>query len=127
MITLTKNAEEELVNLLKSKSATADQGLRLKTVQGGCAGMSYEMKVSLPEADDHVVDFKNGRLIIAAESIAYLEGCEIAYSYDLSDSGFKINNPNASRNCGCGTSFEPKELPQGMTSSSPEQDGESCK
>ena len=36
----------------------------------------------------------------------YLKGCEVYYEYGLTDSGFKIRNPNASRSCGCGTSFE---------------------
>ena len=127
MITLTTNAQTELKNLLLSRAATPDQGLRLRIARGGCAGMSYEMKVTAPEEQDAVIDFDGGRLIIAADSIDFLNGCEINYSYELSDSGFKIENPNAERSCGCGTSFEPKEKPDDFTPTNPEDDGQSCK
>jgi iron-sulfur cluster assembly accessory protein len=42
------------------------------------------------------------------QSLPFLEGCRIDYVEALNDSGFKVENPNASRSCGCGTSFEPK-------------------
>jgi iron-sulfur cluster assembly protein len=41
------------------------------------------------------------------ESIKFLEGSTLDYNDNLNDSGLKINNPNATRSCGCGTSFEP--------------------
>ena len=127
MVLLSDSAKEELRKLLVSRSSGEGDGLRLAVARGGCAGMSYEMKVTSPEAGDEIVDFDGGRLIVAADSVDFLRGCEIDYSYELSDSGFKIENPNASRSCGCGTSFEPKDRPGDMEVSDPTKDGESCR
>jgi len=127
MVLLSESAKEELRKLLMSRSGGESDGLRLAIARGGCAGMSYEMKVMSPLVGDEVVEFDGGRLIVAADSLDFLRGCEIDYSYDLSDSGFKIENPNASRSCGCGTSFEPRDRPEDMEVTDPEKDGESCR
>ena len=55
---------------------------------------------------DEVLDLPGARLIVAADSASKLDGCRVDYDDDLSDSGFRIDNPNAARSCGCGTSFE---------------------
>lgn len=119
MITLTPSAAEELSRmLLKRDSPIA--GLRLAVERGGCAGLQYAMKISEPQSGDERIEHPSGaRLYIAADSIEFLRGSEIDYSDSLSDAGFKIANPNATRSCGCGTSFEPAkattdELTQGQ-------------
>lgn len=106
MMTLTARAAEELGKLLASRASSPDAGLRLAVRRGGCAGWQYEMKVANPQPGDVVVASGEARLIIAADSIERLRGCEIDYSDDLTDAGFKVHNPNAARSCGCGTSFE---------------------
>jgi iron-sulfur cluster assembly protein len=53
-----------------------------------------------------------------------LRGCEVDFSDDLTDSGFKIHNPRAARSCGCGTSFEPVDEP---SSASDETVAEDCR
>lgn len=68
--------------------------------------MQYIMEITTAQADDLIIE---DQLFLARDSQEYLEGCEIYYSYGLTDSGFKIRNPNATRSCGCGTSFETKE------------------
>jgi iron-sulfur cluster assembly protein len=67
------------------------------------------MKVADPEAGDEIVESGAARVIVAADSLDRLRGCEIDYSDDLTDAGFKIHNPQAARSCGCGTSFETSE------------------
>lgn len=98
-------------------------GLRLAVVPGGCAGWQYEMKVGDPQEGDQVSEKNGARVIVSADSIPFLAGSEIDYIDDLSDSGFRVNNPNASRSCGCGTSFESVDSPSGQ---SPVADGEVC-
>ena len=105
MMTLTHKAAQELALLLARKAQSPDSGLRLAVRKGGCAGWQYEMKVAEPEPGDVVVESGGARLIVAGDSTARLQGCEIDYSDDLSDAGFKVHNPNAARSCGCGTSF----------------------
>ena len=109
MITLTPKAVAELGKLLESKAKSAHSGLRLAVRRGGCAGWQYEMNVADPEPGDEVIESGAARVIVAADSVDRLAGCEVDYSDDLTDAGFKIQNPQAARSCGCGTSFEPAD------------------
>lgn len=108
MITLTTSAIEHLKSLLAEKNAGAGTGLRLRVEKGGCAGMQYVMGLDASKEDDSVYTEDGVSVIIGPESVEYLRGCQIDYVDSLADSGFKLNNPNAARSCGCGTSFEPQ-------------------
>ena len=123
MISLTPKAAEELGKLLASRASSATSGLRLAVRRGGCAGWQYEMKVADPEPGDVVVESGAARVIVAADSTERLRGCEIDFSDDLTDAGFKVHNPSATRSCGCGTSFETADDPP---SAQPAADGEAC-
>ena len=105
-LSLTARAESELRSLLARRQAAPGTGLRLGVRRGGCAGWEYVMQVAPAQPGD-LLDGPDGLLIVAADSIDQLRGCQVDYSDDLSDAGFKISNPNAVRSCGCGTSFEP--------------------
>lgn len=122
IIEITELAREKLGALLTAKAASADAGLRLAVHKGGCAGWQYEMGVATPQPGDEIVDREGVRVIVAHDSLEKLRGCEIDYSDDLTDAGFKINNPKARRACGCGTSFEPDDEPEGNSV----EDGEVC-
>lgn len=121
-IDITGKAQEELALLLDRKSSSSTAGLRLGVSKGGCAGWQYEMKVAEPESGDEIVEMGAARVIIAADSLDKLRGCEVDFSDDLTDAGFKIQNPKARRSCGCGTSFEPVDEPEGSGAA----DGEVC-
>jgi len=123
MITLTPKAAEELAILLKNRAKTPQSGLRLAVRRGGCAGWQYEMAVGEPEPGDFILESGGARVIVAEDSQERLRGCEIDFSDALSDAGFKINNPNAARSCGCGTSFETADEPPGAHAVA---DGEAC-
>ena len=123
MITLTPKAIKELGTLLATKAKSPASGLRLAVRRGGCAGWQYEMQVADPETGDVVIEAGNARVIVAADSVEKLRGCEIDFSDDLTDAGFKINNPIAVRSCGCGTSFETSDEPPGAHAVA---DGEAC-
>lgn len=123
MMTLTPKAIEELGKLLASRAKSPNSGLRLAVRRGGCAGWQYEMQVADPEPDDVIIDSGNARVIVAADSLDQLRGCEIDFSDDLTDAGFKIHNPQAVRSCGCGTSFETSNDPPGSQAVA---DGEAC-
>ena len=107
MIKLTSSAEEYLRNIIENKDLTDETVLRLWVTKGGCAGMEYQMKLTEAEPDDTVIESNGVKVSVDLDSIPYLEGSTLDYSDDLNDSGFKLLNPNASRSCGCGTSFEP--------------------
>lgn len=126
MIEITPHAAAELSHLLAEKQAPAGTGLRLTVERGGCAGLSYAMTLGVPAAGDTVVEQDGVLFIVEAASAGYLQGSRVDYEDSLNDSGFKIHNPNASRSCGCGTSFEPA-LPGGpVEASPPTADGAAC-
>ena len=109
MITVTDKAVKQLQDLLgdeASDSSGGERGLRLFIERGGCAGLQYSMKIDARGPDDIVVERDGVRLFVAPDSADLLQNSEVDYSDDLTDAGFKINNPNAARSCGCGTSFE---------------------
>ncbi len=125
MITLTDTAVQELKALLARKGAATEAGLRLGVQRGGCAGLQYTMQVADREEGDEVIEQEGVRVFLAPDCLEYLRGCHIDFSQDLSDSGFKIVNPNAARSCGCGTSFEAKQ--EGTEPSyDPALDGTKC-
>lgn len=111
MISITERATAELRKLLESKGAAPDQGLRLAVRRGGCAGWQYVMEIGGASEGDETIEKDGVRVIVAADSLSKLEGCRVDYSDSLSDSGFRIDNPNAARSCGCGTSFETTNEP----------------
>lgn len=107
MIELTDSAIDHLQQMLEEKTVTSGTGLRITVEKGGCAGMQYTMSFSTPQQGDQITTHRGVFLIVAPEAVSYLDGCRIDYLDTLHDSGFKIENPNAVRSCGCGTSFEP--------------------
>ena len=123
MMTLTSIAAQRLASMLADRADSATAGLRLAVRRGGCAGWQYEMQVAEPEEGDEVIEQEGARLIVAGDSLDRLSGCQIDYSDELSDAGFKVINPNAARSCGCGTSFEAADEEPGAHAV---PDGESC-
>ena len=107
MIAVTENAVKHLRELLLSEGGHADKGLRLSVQRGGCAGLEYAMKIDARGADDHVFESQGVAIIVDSGSLSYLNGSRLDYVDGLNDAGFKLENPNAARSCGCGTSFEP--------------------
>ena len=119
MITISPRAVEELQSIKSSKNAPDDHGLRILVQKGGCAGMQYGMKFDSPSEEDDITEIKGVRVLIDRQSLPYLNGCELDFSDALSDSGFKIHNPNAERSCGCGSSFEPTQATADANSTPP--------
>ncbi len=80
--------------------------LRVSVEGGGCSGFQYKFDlVNSREEDDLVLEKHGATVLIDAVSQTYLAGSVIDYVDDLIGASFKINNPNATASCGCGTSF----------------------
>ncbi len=127
MIHLTDAAAGHLLDLLEEKDySPAEKGLRLFVEKGGCAGLSYAMKIGEPTEGDTVFEHRGARVFVDAESVGYLDGCQLDYFEALNDSGFKIENPNAVRSCGCGTSFEPAKADALPSYDPATMDGQDC-
>ena len=105
MIALTDNAASKVAELI---AAEGDQNLALRVAvrPGGCSGFSYEMFFDTDVADDDVTTEKSGvRVVVDPSSAQLLTGATLDYKDGLSQAGFSIDNPNAQRTCGCGSSF----------------------
>lgn len=127
MIQVTDAAAGHLLDLLEEKGVSPEgSGLRLYVERGGCAGMSYAMKIAELEDGDAVFQNRDARVFVDAESLKYLDGCRLDYVDALNDAGFKIENPNAARSCGCGTSFEPTTSGEAPSYDPATMDGAVC-
>ncbi len=105
MINLTDAAQNELKRIM-SQEGEGNKGVRLGVKGGGCSGFTYVMDfANHPKEGDHVLNENTVPIFIDAKSLDYLDGMEIDYMSDLLNRGFKFNNPNATKSCGCGTSF----------------------
>jgi len=80
--------------------------LRVAVRPGGCSGYSYDMFFDTEVEDDDVVrEYGPVKVVVDAESAALLVGSTLDYADGLQGAGFHITNPNATRTCGCGSSF----------------------
>jgi iron-sulfur cluster assembly protein len=106
MIQVTENAVSRLHALLEEDGKLETHGLRMKVVGGGCSGLRYELSFDDEfEEIDSEIEAGTVRIIVDEKSALYLVGCTLDFVDSLQESGFKINNPNASNTCGCGDSF----------------------
>jgi iron-sulfur cluster assembly accessory protein len=109
VITLTDSAASKVKELLEAEGAT-DLALRVAVRPGGCSGFSYEMFFDGDIADDDQkasfgASGNEVRVVVDPASVQLLEGATLDYKDGLTQAGFSITNPNASRTCGCGQSF----------------------
>ena len=106
VIALTGRAIERVRNIMSQQKLGTDYGLRVAVTQGGCSGMSYAMNFeNSRREDDMVVELGGVKVFLDKASVQFLRGITVDYVEGLHSSGFKFVNPNASRTCGCGSSF----------------------
>src|SRR6266849_4274911 len=106
MINVTESAVRQLRTLLEARTENSRKGLRVQIAKGGCSGLQYEMALDEKKEGDAVVERDGVEFFIDGESASYLRGATLDFRDGLTGVGFQILNPNASRTCGCGTSFE---------------------
>ena len=80
--------------------------LRVAVNGGGCSGFQYAYDITTDRSDDDLAIEKNGiTVLIDSVSMDFLKGAKIDFVDDLIGQSFRIDNPNATAACGCGTSF----------------------
>ena len=105
VISLTDAATAKVTELIASEG-NPELALRVAVRPGGCSGFSYEMFFDSDFADDDIQhSFGAVRVVVDPASATLIQGATLDYKDGLQDAGFSINNPNASRSCGCGSSF----------------------
>jgi iron-sulfur cluster assembly protein/iron-sulfur cluster insertion protein len=104
-IILTEAASAKVAELIEQEG-NPELALRVAVRPGGCSGFSYEMFFDTDMADDDVKStFGPVVVVVDPSSASLLQGATLDFKDGLQGAGFSINNPNASRTCGCGQSF----------------------
>lgn len=107
-VTLTDRAVAQVKRLL-AKDGRPNAFLRLGVKGGGCSGMEYLMRLDEREiAGDLVLELEGLTVRCDPKSAEFLKGSTFDTSGNLIGGGFKFDNPNVERSCGCGTSFMPR-------------------
>src|SRR5438093_9372214 len=108
LLSLTESAATKIKQLLAEEP---DVGvLRIAIQGGGCSGFQYGLGFDSGAAEgDEILDQHGVRVVIDPFSAPYLKGATIDFLTGLQESGFKIDNPNATASCGCGHSFQVEE------------------
>lgn len=100
--------EKAAVQVAKLAGADGKPGaaLRVAVQGGGCSGLTYKLSYEYDERDgDKAYEQHGVKLLIDKKSVIYLVGTELDFSDGLNGKGFTFSNPNATKTCGCGTSF----------------------
>ncbi len=106
MITVTDTAKNRIKELLVEGKMDDSYYLRVGVKGGGCSGLSYVLEFDNKDIKDSEVFESNGiKVVCDKKSVLYLFGTELHFSSGLNGKGFEFVNPNASRVCGCGSSF----------------------
>ncbi|MBP1987093.1 HesB/IscA family protein [Halolamina salifodinae] len=107
VITLSNRADDRIASILDDEGYDpSTAGLRVAVERGGCAGLSYRFGLAASPAEDDVVDNRHGvRVFVDPAAVAYVEGTDIDVTQSAHGKGFKVENPNAEEQCGCGLSF----------------------
>lgn len=106
MIKITENASSKILSLKTEEGKSAEAFLRVEVKKGGCSGLSYKMDFdTLLKDGDKAFEAHGQKIVVDSQSLLYLIGMELDFSGGLNGKGFVFNNPNATKNCGCGSSF----------------------
>ena len=103
-LTVSPRAAARIAKILAKEPAGAM--LRVAVNGGGCSGFQYDFSIDTSRNDDDLAIEKDGVTVLVDEtSLEFMRGAEIDFADELIGAAFKINNPNATASCGCGTSF----------------------
>jgi iron-sulfur cluster assembly accessory protein len=104
-VTFTAGAITELKRLMNEPGFDNTQNLRVGVKGGGCSGMTYVLGFDQKQEGDEEFEVEGIACLMTKAHEIYLFGMEIDFQGGLNTRGFTFSNPNASKTCGCGTSF----------------------
>ena len=106
MIQISETASKKITALKMEDGKPSDAFLRVEVKKGGCSGLSYKMDFDTNVRDgDKTFEAFGEKIVVDSQSFLYLIGMTLDYSGGLNGKGFIFSNPNATKNCGCGSSF----------------------
>jgi iron-sulfur cluster assembly accessory protein len=104
-VSFTPNALAEINRLISAPDFDSSKFLRVGVKGGGCSGLSYVLGFDDKQENDEVFESEGQTFIMNKSHGIYLMGMQIDWANGLNARGFTFTNPNASKTCGCGTSF----------------------
>ena len=106
-IKVTETAVKELKKVITEQQLPAAVALRIGVTGGGCSGFEYKLDFdeNVNEQTDMLTEVNGLRVAVDKKSALYLDGTELDYHESFEKRGFVFNNPNATKSCGCGSSF----------------------
>lgn len=104
-VTLTQGAVKQIKRLMNEEGFDTSQALRVGVKGGGCSGMTYILGFDQKAESDEEFEINGITCIMNKAHGIYLMGMEVDWQDGLNARGFTFSNPNASKTCGCGTSF----------------------
>ncbi len=103
-LTLSPSAAARVATIAEKQGKPAI--LRLAVEGGGCSGFQYRFGLAdAPDAEDIVTETAGVRLVVDPVSLDFVAGCVVDYVESLGGAAVKVENPNATAGCGCGSSF----------------------
>src|SRR3954462_6310370 len=103
-VTISDRAARRIGEILKGEGSGAM--LRISVEGGGCSGFQYKFDINRDRTDDDlVIEQANAVVLVDSASQPFLAGSQVDFVDDLIGASFRVNNPNATASCGCGTSF----------------------
>jgi iron-sulfur cluster assembly accessory protein len=106
-LTLTERAAGKVKAMMATEPAGSAEVLRIAIRGGGCGGFEYALGFDRGATEgDSVAEFHGVTVVVDPASAPYLKGASVDFVESIQESGFKIENPNASGSCGCGHSFQ---------------------
>lgn len=105
IIDITENAAKEIKKIRSEENRPKEENLRVSIVGGGCSGFSYHLEFGSKKEGDMIVSAHDVELLVDSKSALFLSGTQLDFTSGLNGKGFEFTNPNATRTCGCGSSF----------------------
>ena len=106
MLFVADSAKNKIEEIRAKENLEDDFFVRVSVTSGGCSGLSYKMDFdNESQANDQIFEDKGIKVVTDLKSFLYLCNTTLEFSGGLDGKGFYFNNPNASRECGCGESF----------------------
>ena len=106
MVFVAESTKAKAMELMKDENLSDDYFIRVSVTSGGCSGLSYKMDFdNETQPNDQVFEDNGVKVVTDLKSFLYLCNTTLEFSGGLNGKGFYFNNPNASRECGCGESF----------------------
>ncbi len=103
-VIVTERAARRIAEILGAEKASSV--LRVSVEGGGCSGFQYKFDIQPKAApDDLVIEREGAKVVVDPVSLQYMAGSAIDFVDDLIGASFKVENPQATASCGCGTSF----------------------